>query len=330
MITGNNDRWSALSMKEKADLFKLYAAEGISSLDKIRQHYNSLGRPNPSNTPSVQEQHTEVSSREFRDGGIVGGIKKLFAPSYEGSFKEAFRQARANGDSYFKWNGARYSTEMKPTEYVKDENLSIQGVTAKQKELMDYTWDYLRSHNVSARNAAALMGNIMKESSFSPDVIQRGGDNAVGLFQLHGKRLADYKKYLAEEKLQNNTPNQINYVLEVIKGNRGDYYIDDYNRVTGEIAKLGQKEKLANWEKNALKEYQKYYNDNFKVRAETGTLYPISGLTEAFENESMSLEDFSDMFTNTFERAGKPEFDKRHSYANSFYNYYYGVPTVVE
>lgn len=95
---------------------------------------------------------------------------------------------------------------MKPTEYVKDENLSIQGVTAKQKELMDYTWDYLRSHNVSARNAAALMGNIMKESSFSPDVIQRGGDNAVGLFQLHGKRLADYKKYLAEEKLQNNTP----------------------------------------------------------------------------------------------------------------------------
>lgn len=47
MITGNNDRWSALSMKEKADLFKLYAAEGINSLDKIREHYNSLGRPNP-------------------------------------------------------------------------------------------------------------------------------------------------------------------------------------------------------------------------------------------------------------------------------------------
>lgn len=42
MITGNNDRWSALSMKEKADLFKIYAANGYTSLDSIKEHYNKF------------------------------------------------------------------------------------------------------------------------------------------------------------------------------------------------------------------------------------------------------------------------------------------------
>lgn len=39
----NNDRWSALSMKERADLIKLYVSSGITSLDIIKKDYNSFG-----------------------------------------------------------------------------------------------------------------------------------------------------------------------------------------------------------------------------------------------------------------------------------------------
>jgi hypothetical protein len=39
----NKDRWSALSMKERADLIKLYVSNGITSLDNIKKDYNSFG-----------------------------------------------------------------------------------------------------------------------------------------------------------------------------------------------------------------------------------------------------------------------------------------------
>ena len=38
-----NDRWSALSMKERADLIKLYVSNGITSLENIKKDYNSFG-----------------------------------------------------------------------------------------------------------------------------------------------------------------------------------------------------------------------------------------------------------------------------------------------
>ena len=39
----NKDRWSALSMSERADLIKLYVNNGITSLDTIKKDYNSFG-----------------------------------------------------------------------------------------------------------------------------------------------------------------------------------------------------------------------------------------------------------------------------------------------
>jgi len=38
-----NDRWSALSMQQRADLIKLYIDNGITSLDSIKKDYNSFG-----------------------------------------------------------------------------------------------------------------------------------------------------------------------------------------------------------------------------------------------------------------------------------------------
>lgn len=38
----NKDRWSALSMKQRADLIRLYTNEGFSNIKDIRKHYNSF------------------------------------------------------------------------------------------------------------------------------------------------------------------------------------------------------------------------------------------------------------------------------------------------
>ena len=37
------DKWSALSMKERADLMNMYITNGISDLKEMKKHYNSFG-----------------------------------------------------------------------------------------------------------------------------------------------------------------------------------------------------------------------------------------------------------------------------------------------
>ena len=235
-----------------------------------------------------------------------------------------------SGNSYFKWNGKIYTTEIKPSILVKSKNIGIKGLSKAQLDTMQSTWDYLRSHNVSARNTAMIMGNMMQESSFNPNIVQKGGDNAVGYFQLHGERLKDYKNYLNENKIQNSDTAQLDYIIEVIKGNRGDYYMDEYNRVVSNLNKLKENNNLKSWESKKLKDLQKYYDTVYKSRAENNRLYPISDLSKAFEDESISLDDMTDLFTNTIERAGKPEYEKRRDYANKIYNYFYGKKVVKE
>ena len=46
----NKDRWSALSMKERADLIKLYVSNGITSLSNIKKDYNSFAPGGPIET----------------------------------------------------------------------------------------------------------------------------------------------------------------------------------------------------------------------------------------------------------------------------------------
>ena len=43
----NKDRWSALSMQQRADLIKLYIDNGITNIKDIRNHYNSFGDGGP-------------------------------------------------------------------------------------------------------------------------------------------------------------------------------------------------------------------------------------------------------------------------------------------
>jgi hypothetical protein len=49
-MVNKNDKWSALSMKERADLIKLYVSNGVTSLNDIKKDYNSFAPGGPIDT----------------------------------------------------------------------------------------------------------------------------------------------------------------------------------------------------------------------------------------------------------------------------------------
>lgn len=81
-------KYNELTIQQKALVMRDAVRAGVTSLDAIERQFNS-----------------------FKGGGL---LSKVFAPKYDGTFKEAFRKARENGDSYFKWDGRRFNTEIVP------------------------------------------------------------------------------------------------------------------------------------------------------------------------------------------------------------------------
>ena len=317
--------WNDLSIAQKSQMMNFFRQRGVNSLSEMKQLYDSAY---PS---SGQSDWGGNVPPVFADGGPVSLVKRLFAKNYKNdSFGEAFRQARIDGKDFFKWNENTYSTDMKPTILKRDKTLNIPGITKKQMNTMQEVWNHLRSNNTSARNTAAIMGNIMKESSFNPDAVQAGGDKAVGLFQFHGDRLKDYYSYLEEIGGQDSQENQLNYILSVSRGERPDFYMNGYNNLKSSIDSLENIAGRKSWEEKELQEKKDYFNKVYKKREQENRLFPIEDFSRAFEDENLTLDYITDLFTDTIERAGKPEYEKRRSYAKNIYNYFYGVPTIAE
>ena len=83
-----------------------------------------------------------------------------------GTFKEAFRAARNEGDSDFLWKGERYSTELKPTVVSKPKGISPE----------------------------LLIRQAFRESTFNPKAISPAGYKGLG--QIGDDVIADYKKQI--------------------------------------------------------------------------------------------------------------------------------------
>lgn len=261
-----------------------------------------------------------------------------FSMGGELTFKEAYREARKRGEETFVWKGREYTTELKgeaskapaqATTQLQPQPQPTQGfsfdvnrLSREQYKAAKATWDYMKSKKVSPRNAAAIMGNMMQESSFDSTVVQKGGDRAIGYFQLHGQRLKDYNDFLKENNMKDSPESQIDYILDVSNNKRKDYYIADYNRVKNHIATLKSKPSLSIRQQAELNDYEKYFNSIYGKRESTNTLYPIADFTEVFNDDTASLEDVTSLFTNTIERAGKPEHAKRQGYAKAFYDHF--------
>lgn len=60
-------RWNNLSIKDKADLIKVYVNNGIYDLSSIKEHYNSFGDGGPTNNKQIYNIFEDEKSYSSRD-----------------------------------------------------------------------------------------------------------------------------------------------------------------------------------------------------------------------------------------------------------------------
>lgn len=134
-----------------------------------------------------------------------------------GSFKEAFRAARNEGDSDFLWKGERYSTELKPT--VKTEP---KGITPE-----------------------LLIRQAFRESTFNPNAISPAGYKGLG--QIGDDVIKDYKK--ANNITGNIDPFNIKQNSDVQKYAMMNLYNSDFINKPGQSEQVRLAKTLAsyNW-----------------------------------------------------------------------------------
>ena len=106
----NKDKWSALSMLERADLIKLYVRNGITSLDTIKKDYNSFGdggdkTTNPSQQNTNPFMMTPVSMPSVYSQKALEDAKEAVAFKYrnysEEELREHIRNVRAGLETEF-------------------------------------------------------------------------------------------------------------------------------------------------------------------------------------------------------------------------------------
>lgn len=265
----------------------------------------------------VNKPTYQIKLQKFKQGGqiqkcgfgdiIEKGAAYIFN-GQSGTFQEAFANARKAGQKYFRWNGSLYNTSLASNQAaITPTKQALQTKLSKQQyNEAANVWQYLMDKGVSPRNAAAIMGNIMQESSFNRGAVQKGGDGAVGFFQMHGQDLNAYNTWKSKNK--GGKYPEIDYVLYMIDS-KDHPYTNEYRRVQG-LPKTPQN--------------KKYIQDVYGPRERTDTLYLIDNLNTVWNDNTTPLNDITDLFTNTIERAGKPEYQKRQGYATDFYNHFYG------
>ena len=129
----------------------------------------------------------------------------------EKTFKEAFRQARIDGDSYFKWNGNLYNSELKPQQETSERpiidfsNISTTRNRPYNSKTIGYINDKLSS--ISPKQRAVILAHIIEESGGDPLVT--GPGNFYGLLQWGPDR---YKAGPSSKELDS----QIQYILDTM------------------------------------------------------------------------------------------------------------------
>ena len=138
----NKDRWSQLSMRQRADLIKLYIDSGITDLNSIRDDYNRLD--------GTEDEQT-LSGEAVLVGKVPFNPFKTFNRNYRGTniyeadeFSKAFRQARIDKQERFIFNDKVYSTELAPNMFVEAaKNWDTEGNLSKE----DFRMQIIRNPN---------------------------------------------------------------------------------------------------------------------------------------------------------------------------------------
>lgn len=66
-MSNKNDKWSALSLKDRADLMNMYITNGISDLKEMKKHYNSFGAGGDTENEQKNSGYTTTTKQDLED-----------------------------------------------------------------------------------------------------------------------------------------------------------------------------------------------------------------------------------------------------------------------
>ena len=309
------------------------------------------------------------------EGGFLRQLGKaiygLTLPKYEGTFSEAFRQARINGNEKFRWNGEHYNTELAPNATIEAlKQWDTKGDLAREefknqalrnpKDFFDfYSKGYpthLKNHNFDALygaarfydnyaekgtnhklgsvvysnlsdgwdedKIAAAMGNSYVETGGWKQLTQIGG-SAKGLFMMEKPERERYQAWLHKNGYTDDHANQVNYVQHLFDS-RSASLKTPWDRLADYLPKANEiRKKYNEAEFKDVSELQKFVQgittlsdaDKYGVRSAWG--HQDYSTDQAWSDwDSGNLDKKTKAFEALFERAGKPNMDRRYYLAH--------------
>ena len=258
-------------------------------------------------TYGMKDKESLFIQTEYESGVMNPNERRTFVGNY--AIERPVRKMQIGGNIFTE----KHTTPRRLDQYM----------TEKQIKNAQSIWNYLIDKGVSPRNAAVLMGNAMQESSLNPNV-RNGKSSAKGYFQVLGKRAEDVNKFIKNNKLDKNL-GQFDYFIDAIVNNK-DMYMNGYNSALkthqmnlDRLAEFPDNEGL----QDIVRKSQQYIDDNYGYRLKNNMMFPVSDLRDKWNKNDYTLNELTDLFEETFERAGKgAQHDKRKQYASDFYYWF--------
>lgn len=184
-MSKTNDRWSALSMKDRAELINIYVKSGITDLGEIRRDYNNFGSGGDLN------EENDVNNTEHLDSASVTDYSKAieegksavkFVKDYYKSEAYKQRAKRANFPKRYPLKKSFGLFNFRPRF---DENLNTSQsykwlfpvIGLQQSDDSNHSNYYDEIGNISAHEYAHLNKFFNKKGgSLSPDSLYYGND----------------------------------------------------------------------------------------------------------------------------------------------------------
>lgn len=171
----------------------------------------------------IKKPSYQVKLERFKNGGQIekcqlGDVlqkgQAYVFNGQDGTFDEAFRNVRNEGQKYFRWDGKLYNTEYKKVtpDIEKPSTIDFSDITTTNNRPYnpeDIQYINQKLQNIDVRQRAAILANIIEESGGDP--FAKGPGGFYGLLQWGPER---YTPKSADRKQE--MDNQINHILSTL------------------------------------------------------------------------------------------------------------------
>ena len=158
-MSNKNDRWSALSMSDRADLIRLYVAQGITDLKQMHKHYNGI--PYRDFNTSEYDYFGASPDMEPKEEGQHWGSRNLYTAQLLKREDHPTRDLMLEGEKQAgynvvkSWDGLEYSIPKEVNNYVEDYNSFGDG-----GDILHYDDTYIEPSIVTATRESSLADKI--------------------------------------------------------------------------------------------------------------------------------------------------------------------------